>query len=110
MELRGSGPESGACRWDWSPDLSDRHERETNADWNSDVPLRQVHSRATYLAGERRLVMTSYTASIERSNHKNLHQVELQVTPRETGRQQESWTGVFVSRSIDGFMPNERLA
>ena len=54
--------------------------------------------------------MTSYTASIERSNHKNLHQVDFQVTPRETGRQQESWTGVFMSRSTDGFMPNERLA
>ena len=54
--------------------------------------------------------MTSYTASIERSNHKDLHQVELQVTPRETNRQQESWTAMFMSRSTDGFMPNERLA
>jgi hypothetical protein len=53
--------------------------------------------------------MTSYTASIQRSNRKDLHQVELQVTPRETSRQQESWTGVFMSRSADGFMPDERL-
>ena len=54
--------------------------------------------------------MTSYTASIERSNHKNLHQVELQVTPRESSRHQGSWTGEFMSRSTDGFVPNERLA
>jgi hypothetical protein len=54
--------------------------------------------------------MTSHTASIERSNHKDLHQVQLEVTPRETSRHQGSWTGVFMSRSTDGFMPDERLA
>ena len=54
--------------------------------------------------------MTSHTASIERSNHKDLHQVELQVTPHETNRSPSSWTGVFMSRSSDGIMPNERLA
>src|SRR4051794_17834025 len=56
------------------------------------------------------LPVTSHTASIERSNRKHLHQVELQVTPRETSRNQGSWTGVFTSRSTDGFMPEERLA
>jgi hypothetical protein len=54
--------------------------------------------------------MTSHSASIERSNHKDLHQVELQVTPRESSRYQGSWTAVFMSRSADGFMPDERLA
>jgi hypothetical protein len=53
--------------------------------------------------------MTSHTASIERSNRKHLHEVELQVTPQETSRH-TSWTGVFMSRSSDGFMPDERLA
>jgi len=54
--------------------------------------------------------MTSHTASIERSNRKHLHEVELQVTPQETNRSHASWTGVFMSRSSDGFMPDERFA
>ena len=54
--------------------------------------------------------MTSHTASIERANHKDLHQIELEVTPRETTGNQGSWTGVFRSRSSDGFLPDERLA
>jgi hypothetical protein len=54
--------------------------------------------------------VTSHTASIERSNHKDLHEVELQVTPRESGRGRVSWTGTFMSRSTDGFVPDERLA
>jgi hypothetical protein len=54
--------------------------------------------------------MISHTASIERSNHKDLHQVELQVTPHESHRSPSTWTGVFISRSSDGIMPNERLA
>jgi hypothetical protein len=52
----------------------------------------------------------SHTASIERSNRKDLHQVEVQVTPRDPSRSQGSWTGVFMSRSTDGFLPDERLA
>jgi hypothetical protein len=54
--------------------------------------------------------VTSHTASIERSNRKDLHQIEVQVTPRDPSRSQNSWTGVFMSRSADGFMPDERLA
>jgi hypothetical protein len=54
--------------------------------------------------------MTSHTARIERSNHKHLPQVDLQVTPRESSQNHGSWTGVFISRSADGFMPDERLA
>lgn len=55
--------------------------------------------------------MTSHTASIERSNRKHLHSVELQVTPQDaSSRSHASWTGVFMSRSSDGFMPDERLA
>jgi hypothetical protein len=54
--------------------------------------------------------MTSHTASIERSNHKNLQHVELEVTPRESSRSSGAWTGMFMSRSSDGFTPDERLA
>jgi hypothetical protein len=54
--------------------------------------------------------MTSHTARIERSNRKDLHQVEVQVTPADSGRGPGSWTGVFMSRSADGLVPDERLA
>ena len=54
--------------------------------------------------------MTAHTALIERSNHKDLHQVEVDVTTREPDRGRPSWTGTFMSRSADGFMPDERLA
>ena len=53
--------------------------------------------------------MTSHTAHIERSNRKDLHQVELQVTMRDAGGR-SSWSGEFVSRSADGIVPDERLA
>ena len=53
--------------------------------------------------------MTSYIARIERSNRKDLQQVEVQVTTRElAGR--SSWSGEFVSRTTDAIMPDERLA
>jgi hypothetical protein len=54
--------------------------------------------------------MTSYTALIERSNHRDLHQVEVQVTIRELMAGQASWSGEFMSRSADGIVPDERLA
>jgi hypothetical protein len=59
---------------------------------------------------ERRLTVTAHTAFIERSNHKDLHKVEVDVTTREPDRGRASWTGTFMSRSADGFMPDERLA
>ena len=54
--------------------------------------------------------MTAHTAHIERSNHKDLHQVEVDVTTQEPDRGRASWIGTFISRSADGFMPDERLA
>jgi hypothetical protein len=54
--------------------------------------------------------MASHTARIERSNRKDMQQVEVEVTPTETSRGSASWTGVFMSRSADGLVPDERLA
>lgn len=54
--------------------------------------------------------MTSYSALIERSNRRDLHQVEVQVTIREVGTGGASWSGEFMSRSADGIVPDERLA
>lgn len=54
--------------------------------------------------------MISHTALIERANHKDLHSVEVQVTTQGTGGGRPFWTGTFISRSVDGFMPDERLA
>jgi hypothetical protein len=54
--------------------------------------------------------MTSHTAHIERSNRKDLHEVEVQVTITEPGSGRHSWSGEFVSRSADGIVPDERLA
>jgi len=54
--------------------------------------------------------MTSHTAHIERSNRKDLHKVEVQVTLREGNGGRSSWSGEFMSRSADGIVPDERLA
>jgi hypothetical protein len=54
--------------------------------------------------------VTSYTARIERSNHKDLNEVAVDVTTREPGPGRSPWTGTFMGRSADGFMPDERLA
>lgn len=54
--------------------------------------------------------MTSHTALIERSNRKDLHQVEVQVTRQEPAGGRSSWSGEFMSRSADGIVPDERLA
>jgi hypothetical protein len=54
--------------------------------------------------------MTSHTALIERSNRKDLHEVEVQVIIREPGSGGASWSGEFMSRSADGIVPDERLA
>ena len=52
--------------------------------------------------------MAPHIARIERSNRKDLSNVEVKVTITDPDRQ--SWTGEFVSRSADGIVPNERLA
>lgn len=54
--------------------------------------------------------MTSHTALIERSNRKDLHQVEVHVTVQEPAGGRSSWSGEFMSRSADGIVPDERLA
>jgi len=54
--------------------------------------------------------MSSHIAMIERSNRKDLSQVEIQLTIREAGSGHQAWSGEFMSRSADGILPNERLA
>jgi hypothetical protein len=54
--------------------------------------------------------MPAHTAHIERSNRKDLHRVEVQVTITELSGGRHSWSGEFKSRSVDGILPNERLS
>jgi hypothetical protein len=54
--------------------------------------------------------MTAYMAHIERSNRKDLSNVEVQVTITDLSPGRQSWSGEFTSRSVDGILPNERLA
>jgi len=54
--------------------------------------------------------MTSHLALIERSNHRDLDRVEVDVTITEVSAGRQSWSGEFMSRSSDGILPNERLS
>ena len=54
--------------------------------------------------------MATYTALIERSNHKDIRNVEVQVTITDLSSGRQTWHGEFASRSADGILPNERLA
>jgi hypothetical protein len=54
--------------------------------------------------------MAAYKALIERSNRKDLKNVEVQVTIMDLSPGRQTWSGEFVSRSADGILPNERLA
>jgi hypothetical protein len=54
--------------------------------------------------------MAAYMALIERSNRKDIPNVEVQVTITDLSPGRQSWSGKFVSRSADGIVPNERLA
>ena len=54
--------------------------------------------------------MAAYIARIERSNRKELTNVEVQVTITDLSPSRQSWSGEFVSRSADAILPNERLA
>ncbi len=54
--------------------------------------------------------MTAYTALIERSNRKDLTDVEVRITMADPSASRQSWSGEFVSRSADAILPNERLA
>ncbi len=51
--------------------------------------------------------MPYYFARIERANGRSIDQVEIRVTVEDLSRQ--SWSGEFVSRSKDGFQPDERF-
>ena len=54
--------------------------------------------------------MPAYMALIERSNRKDLKNVEVQVTIADLSSGRQSWSGEFVSRSADAILPNERIA
>jgi hypothetical protein len=54
--------------------------------------------------------MSSHLALIERSNRKDLNQVEVQLTVTELSPGRQTWSGEFISRSADGILPNERLS
>lgn len=54
--------------------------------------------------------MASHVALIERSNHRDLDRVAVEVTVTELSGGRQSWSGEFLARSADGILPNERLA
>jgi hypothetical protein len=54
--------------------------------------------------------MSAHRAHIERSNRKDLKNVEVQVTITDLSPGRQSWGGEFVSSTADGILPNERLA
>jgi hypothetical protein len=54
--------------------------------------------------------MATYMALIERSNHKDIRNVEVQVTLTDLSSGRQTWSGEFVARSADAILPNERLA
>ena len=54
--------------------------------------------------------MAAYMALIERSNRRDLTNIEVRVTITDLGSGHQSWSGEFVSRSADSILPNERLA
>ena len=53
--------------------------------------------------------MQSLTAIIERSNRKSVERVDVQVTVTDAGAGRQSWRGEFMSRTVDGFLPSERI-
>lgn len=54
--------------------------------------------------------MASYLALIERSNRKSLPRVQVQVNVTELSAGRHAWSGEFMSRSTDGFLPSERIS
>jgi hypothetical protein len=54
--------------------------------------------------------MAAYMALIERSNRKDLANVEVNVTLTDLSPGRQAWSGEFMSRSADGILPDERLA
>jgi hypothetical protein len=54
--------------------------------------------------------MSTHMALIERSNRKDLNSVEVHVTIADSGGRRHSWSGDFLSATVDGILPNERLS
>ena len=53
--------------------------------------------------------MQSLKALIERSNRKSLEKVDVRVTVTDLSSGRQSWHGEFMSRTVDGFLPSERI-
>jgi hypothetical protein len=53
--------------------------------------------------------MASHVALIQRSNRKELSQVEVQLNISEASAGRQAWSGNFTSPTRDGILPNERL-
>lgn len=54
--------------------------------------------------------MSSHKGRIERSNHKGLDHLEVELNITDSGGGHQSWSGAFTSRSVDGILPDERLS
>jgi hypothetical protein len=54
--------------------------------------------------------MASHIAHIERTNRKDLADIEVEVNITPSGGGRHSWEGEFKCRSAEGILPNERLA
>ena len=54
--------------------------------------------------------MSAHKARIERSNRKGMDQLDVELTVTDTGGGRQSWSGAFMSRSIDGILPDERFS
>ena len=54
--------------------------------------------------------MSAHKARIERSNRKGMDQLDIELTVTDTGGGRQSWSGAFMSRSIDGILPDERFS
>jgi hypothetical protein len=54
--------------------------------------------------------MPTHLALIERTNRKDLEGVEVQMTISELSTGRQVWSGEFISRSVDGILPNEKLS
>jgi hypothetical protein len=54
--------------------------------------------------------MAAHKARIERSNRKGLDQLDGEVAVKDTGGGGQGGSGAFISRSVDGILPDERFS
>ena len=54
--------------------------------------------------------MAAHKARIERSNRKGLDHLDVELTVTDTGGGRQAWSGAFMSRSVDGILPDERFS